>query len=95
MHQNPGKHIKARVSLDKKRYVIIAVANPTLIPVRDVKVKMIYPGPQGKPLEIVKNISGVLSSRKRTIVETGIGPVDDPNTLRYMRAGVLKANVVE
>jgi len=44
---------------------------------------------------MAKEVRGVLSSGKSTIVETGIGPVDDAKTLRYMRANVLKANVVE
>jgi tetratricopeptide (TPR) repeat protein len=95
MRQNPGSHIKTRINLDKRRYVIVTVTNPTPVSVSDVKVKMLYPDPQGKALEMAKEVRGVLSSGKSTIVETGIGPVDDPKTLRYMRANVLKANVVE
>ncbi len=95
MHQNPGSHIRARISLNRKRYVSVTVTNNTPISVRGVKVKVLYPDPQGKALEMVKEVRGVLSSGKSTIVETGIGPVDDPNALRYMRAGVLKADVVE
>ena len=95
MHDNPGSHIKTRVNLDQKRYVIITVANPTPISVSGVKVKILYPDPQGKALEMVKEVSDILPSEKSTIVETGIGPVDDPKTLRYMRVNVLNANVVE
>jgi tetratricopeptide (TPR) repeat protein len=95
MHDNPGSHIKARVNLNHKRFVIITVINPTPIPVRDVKVIIRYPDPQGKALEMVKDVSNILSSGKSTIVETGIGPVEDPKTLRYMRVSVIKANVAE
>ncbi len=95
MHQNPGSHIKARIGLNRKRFVSVTVTNNTPISVRGVKVKVLYPDPQGKALEMVKEVRGILSSGKSTIVETGIGPVDDPNALRYMRVGVLKANVVE
>ncbi len=95
MHDNPGSHIKARVNLNHKRFVIITVINPTPIPVRDVKVIIRYPDSQGKALEMVKDVSNILSSGKSTIVETGIGPVEDPKTLRYMRVNVIKANVVE
>jgi len=95
MRQNPGSHIKTRINLDKRRYVIVTVTNPTPVSVSEVKVKILYPDPQGKALEMAKEVRGVLSSGKSTIVETGIGPVDDPKTLRYMRANVLKANVVE
>ncbi|MBC8549893.1 MAG: tetratricopeptide repeat protein, partial [Candidatus Brocadiales bacterium] len=95
MHGNPGSHIKTHVSLDDKRYVIVTVTNPTPIPVSGVKVKILYPDPHGKALEMVKEVSDILSSGKSTIVETEIGPVDGPKALRYMRANVLKANVVE
>jgi hypothetical protein len=44
---------------------------------------------------MVKDVSNILSSGKSTIVETGIGPVEDPETLRYMRVNVIKANVAE
>ncbi len=95
MNENPGSHIKTRINLDRKRFVIITVTNPTPIPVRDVKVLMRYPDSQGKALEMVKDVRNILSSGKSTIVETGIGPVEDPKTLRYMRVTVIKANVVE
>jgi hypothetical protein len=95
MHQNPGSHIKTRINLDQKRYVIITVANPTPISVSDIKVKIRYPDTQGKALEMVKDVSGILPSGKSTIVETGIGSIDDSKALRYMRVNVLKATVVE
>jgi hypothetical protein len=60
-----------------------------------VKVIIRYPDSQGKALEMVKDVSNILSSGKSTIVETGIGPVEDPRTLRYMRVNVIKANVAE
>jgi len=95
LHQNPGNHIKTRVKLDQKRYVIITVANPTPVSVSGVKVKIIYPDTQGKVLEMVKDVSGILPSGKSTIVETGIGPVNGSKELRYLRANVFKANVVK
>ncbi|MCP3688688.1 MAG: M48 family metalloprotease, partial [Gammaproteobacteria bacterium] len=93
--QNPGNHIRTRVNLDRKKYVTISVANRSQITVRDVKVKILYPDSQGKALEMVKDIRGTLSSGKSTTVKTGIGPVDDPKTLRYIRVVVLRAIVVE
>jgi len=60
-----------------------------------VKVIIRYPDSQGKALEMVKDVYNILSSGKSTIVETGIGPVEDPRTLRYMRVNVIKANVAE
>ncbi|MCP4000301.1 MAG: M48 family metalloprotease, partial [Gammaproteobacteria bacterium] len=59
MHQNPSSHIRARISLNRKRYVSVTVTNNTLISVRGVKVKVLYPDPQGKKLEIVKEARGI------------------------------------
>ncbi len=95
MHQHPDSHIKTRVSLNRKRYVVITVANPTPMSASGVKVRMLYPGQQGKQLEMVKEVSGILPSRRSAIVDTGIGPVDYPETLRQMRVNVIKADVVE
>jgi predicted Zn-dependent protease len=95
MRDNPGSHIKVRINLNQKRFVVIKVINPTPISVRDVRILMRYRDPQGKALEMVKEVSNTLSSGKSTIVETGIGPVDDHKALRYMRVNVLNAKVVE
>ncbi len=95
MPQNPGSHIKTRINLNQKRFVVITVANPTPIPVRGVKVRILYPDPQGKALEMVKDVNNILSSGKSTTIETGIGPVENLNMLRYMRVNVIKADVVE
>jgi len=95
MHDNPNNHIKTRVNLNQKRFVVITVANPTPIPVRDVKVKIRYPDSQGRALEMERDVNNILSSGKSTIVETGIGPIEDPMMLRYMRVNVIKADVAK
>jgi tetratricopeptide (TPR) repeat protein len=95
MSENPNNYIKTRVKLNQKRFVVITVTNSSPVPVRDVKVKIRYTDSQGKAREIVKDVRNILSSGKSTIVKTGIGPVEDPMTLRYMRVIVLNSNVVE
>ncbi len=95
MRGNPGSYIKTRISLNRKRYVTVTVTNPAPISVRDVKILIRYQDPQGKALEVAKVVNKILSSGKSATIATGIGPVDDPNVLRYMRANVIKANVVE
>ena len=95
MREHPGNHIKVRVNLDHKRYIFVAIANPTPVPVRNVMVLIRYPDPQGKVLEVAKNVNNVIFPGKSTIVETGIGPVNDPMVLRYMKVNVIKADVVE
>ncbi|GAX62108.1 Zn-dependent protease [Candidatus Scalindua japonica] len=95
MRQQPNNYIKTRINLTQKRYVVIMVANPTPIAVQNVKVKILYPDTQGKVMEIVKDVSNILSPGKSTIIETGLGPVENTNILRYMRVNVIRADVTE
>ncbi|MHC4268787.1 MAG: M48 family metalloprotease [Planctomycetota bacterium] len=95
MPGNPNRHLKTRVNLNKKRFVIIKVSNPTPISVRDVRMLIRYPNPKGKVLEIIKDIREIISSGKSTIVQTEIGPIEDPDTLRYIQVNLVRVNVVE
>ena len=95
MPGNPNRHLKTRVNLNKKRFVTIKISNPTPISVRDVRMLIRYPNPKGKALEVVKDVRGIVSSGKSTIVQTEIGPIEDPDTLRYIQVNLIRVNVVE
>ncbi|MCP4266793.1 MAG: M48 family metalloprotease [Candidatus Brocadiaceae bacterium] len=95
MPGNPNRHLKTRVNLNKKRLVDIKISNPTPISVRDLRMLIRYPGPKGKTLEVVKDVREIVSSGKSTIVQTGIGPIEDLNTLRYIQVNLVRVNVVE
>lgn len=92
---NPDRHLNTSASLNKERFVIVRITNPTPVPVRDVNVLIRYPDSQGKVLEVIKDVSGIISPGKSTIVQPGIGPVEDPEMLKYMSVNVIRANVVE
>ncbi len=95
MPENPNRHLKIRLNLNKKRFVTIKVSNPTPLSVRDVRMLIRYPDPNGKVLEDVKVIRGIISSGKSAIVQTEIGPIEDPDTFRGIQVNLVRVNVVE
>ena len=95
MPGNPNNHLKTRVSLNREQFVIVRITNPTPVSVHNVKVLIRYPDSQGKILETVKDVRGIISPGKSTIVQTEMGPVEDTKTLRYMSVKVIRADVKE
>ncbi len=92
---NPNRHLKTRTGLNQKRFVIIKIFNPTPISVHNVKVLIRYHDSQGKILETVKDVRGIISSGKSTIVQTEMGPVEDTKMLRNMSVKVIRADAEE
>ncbi len=95
MPGNPNSHLKTRVSLNRMQFVIVRITNPTPVSVHNVKVLIRYPDSQGKTLETVKDVRGIISPGKSTIVQTEMGPVEDTKTLRNMSVKVIRADVEE
>jgi len=92
---NPNSYLRTDINLNQKRMVIVQISNPTPVSVRDVNVLVQYPDSQGRALEVVKEIKGTIAPGKSALIEVGIGPIQDPQFLRYMKVGVTKANVVK
>ncbi len=95
MPGNPNNHLKTRVSLNREQFVIIRITNPTPVSVHNVRVLIRYPDSQGKILETVKDVRGIISPGKSTIVQTEMGPVEDTKTLRNMSVKVIRADAEE
>jgi len=75
--------------------VIVQISNPTPVSVRDVNVLIRYPDSQGRALQVVKEIRGTIPPGKSVLIEAGIGPIQDPQFLRYMKFRVTKADVIK
>ena len=95
MPENPNRYLKTRIGLDQKRYVIVEVANPTAVHVHNVNVLIRYPDSQVKPKEITRTVQGIIATGRTSLVQTGIGPVDDNKVLRYIGVSVIRADLVE
>lgn len=95
MPENPNRHLKTRVNLNKERFVIIEIYNPTPVSVSDVRMLIRYPDSRGKAITVSKDIRGIISSGKSAIAQTEIGPIEKPDTLRYLQVNLIRANAVE
>ncbi|MDR4496740.1 MAG: M48 family metalloprotease [Candidatus Scalindua sp.] len=92
---NPNSYLRTNIDLNQKRMVIVQISNPTPVSVRDVNVLIRYPDSQGRALQVVKELKGTIPPGKSALIETGIGPIQDPQFLRYLKFGVTNADVVK
>ncbi|MDR4503566.1 MAG: M48 family metalloprotease [Candidatus Scalindua sp.] len=92
---NPNVYLKTYGKLNQDRMVMVQISNPTPVSVRDVKVRVRYPDSQGKAYEVIREVKGTIAPGKSFLIDVGIGPIEDPQLLRYIQVGVSKANVVQ
>jgi hypothetical protein len=72
--QNPGKYIRAQAGLDPRGMLIVAIGNPTRVPVEGLSIAVQYIDTQGRLQELHRNISGTLAAGQQVQVATGLGP---------------------
>jgi beta-barrel assembly-enhancing protease len=70
---NPGRYIQARGGLDNAGQLVVEVANPTRVAVRDVVVAVRYADSQGAIRELGRRIND-LPAGQATRFATGLGP---------------------
>ncbi len=70
---NPGRYIQARGGLDNSGQLVVEVANPTRVAVRDVIVAVRYADSQGALRELGRRINE-LPAGQATRFATGLGP---------------------
>jgi beta-barrel assembly-enhancing protease len=70
---NPGRYLQARGGLDNAGQLIVEVANPTRVGVRDVVVAVRYADSQGAIRELGRRIND-LPAGQSTRFATGLGP---------------------
>ncbi len=92
---NPNGYLRTSGRLNRDRMVIVQISNPTPVSVRNVTVRVRYPDSQGRAREMVKEVRGTIAPGKSALIDAGIGPIEDPQILRYMQVGVSRANVVQ
>ncbi|MCP5007757.1 MAG: M48 family metalloprotease [Planctomycetes bacterium] len=92
---NPNDYLRASGKLNGDLMVIVRISNPTPVSVRDVNVRLRYTDSRGKALEALKEVKGTIAPGESALIDTGIGPIENPEMLRYMQVGVSKASVVE
>ena len=89
--QNPGNYIQARGGLDNSGQLVVEVANPTRVAVRDVVVAVRYADAQGAIREVGRRIDQ-LPPGQATRFATGLGPF---RSAEQFQVGVTSARIAE
>mgnify|MGYP001345876475 CR=1 FL=1 len=77
--QNPGKYIRTQAGLDARGMLVVAVGNPTRVPVTGVSIAVQYVDAQGRLRDMRRNLDGTLAAGQQVQVATGLGPFQNAN----------------
>jgi predicted Zn-dependent protease len=77
--QNPGKYIRSQAGLDGRGMLVVAVANPTRVPVTGLSIGVQYVDAEGRMREVRRDFRGTLAAGQQAQVATGLGPFQDAN----------------
>jgi predicted Zn-dependent protease len=77
--QNPGKYIRTQAGLDSRGMLVVALANPTRVPVKGLSIAVQYVDAQGRLRDMQRTYPGTLAGGQQAQVATGLGPFQDSN----------------
>jgi predicted Zn-dependent protease len=80
--QNPGKYIRTQAGLDSRGMLVVALANPTRVPVKGLSIAVQYVDAQGRLRDLQRTYPGTLAGGQQAQVATGLGPFQDANQFK-------------
>jgi tetratricopeptide (TPR) repeat protein len=80
--QNPGKYIRAQAGLDTRGMLVVAIGNPTQVPVNGLSIVVQYADAEGRLREVQRNFDGTLAAGQQAQVATGLGPFQSADQFR-------------
>lgn len=89
---NPEKYLRKQAALDQSGMLVIAVGNPTTVPVTGISIVVQYVDAGGRTRELQRNLSGTLAAGQQTQVASGLGPFQNAN---QYRVAITSARVAE
>jgi predicted Zn-dependent protease len=84
--ENPGKYIRTQGGLDGAGMLVVAVGNPTSVPVTGISIAIQYVDAQGQTREVQRKLSGTLAAGQQSQVATGLGPFQSAEQFRVALA---------
>src|SRR5262245_30247212 len=84
--ENPGKYIRAQAGLDGAGMLVVAVGNPTTVPVRGIALTIQYVDAQGQKREVQRKLNGTLAAGQQSQGSTGLGPFQSSEQFRVALA---------
>ncbi|MGE0031088.1 MAG: M48 family metalloprotease [Steroidobacteraceae bacterium] len=79
---NPEKYLRKQATLDQAGMLVVAIGNPTGLPVTGISIAVQYVDSGGRTREIQRNLSGTLAAGQQTQVASGLGPFQSANQYR-------------
>jgi predicted Zn-dependent protease len=90
--QNPGKYIRSQAGLDGRGMLIVAIANPTRVPVNGLSIGVQYADAEGRLREVKRNFSGTLAAGQQAQIPTGLGPFQSAS---QFKVAVISARIAQ
>ena len=90
--QNPGKYIRTQAALDSRGMLVVAIGNPTQVPVKGLSVAVQYVDAQGQLRDFKRDFNGTLAAGQQVQVATGLGPFQ---TADQFRVALTSARIAE
>jgi predicted Zn-dependent protease len=80
--QDPGKYVRSQAGLDERGMLVVAIANPTNVPVTGLSIGVQYADAQGRLREVRRDFRGTLAPGQQARIPTGLGPFQDANQFK-------------
>ena len=90
--ENPGKYLRAQAGVDSAGKLIVAIANPTRVPVTGLSIAVQYVDASGQNREMRRNLNGTLGAGQQQQIATGLGPFQNAN---QYRVAITSARIAE
>jgi tetratricopeptide (TPR) repeat protein len=84
---NPEKYLRKQAGLDKNGMLIVAIGNPTRVPVTGLSIAVQYLDGQGRQRTFRRNLSGSLGAGQQEQVPTGLGPFQNASQFQVAITG--------
>jgi hypothetical protein len=72
--------------------LIVAVANPTRVPVNGLSIGVQYADAEGRVREVKRNFSGTLAAGQQAQIPTGLGPFQSAS---QFKVAVISARIAQ
>ena len=90
--ENPGKYLRQQAGLDPSGKLVVAIGNPSRVPVTGLAITVQYVDANGRTRDVRRELSGTLAAGQQAQLSTGLGPFQDAN---QYRVAITSARVAE
>lgn len=77
--ENPGKYLRHQGALNQSGMLVVAIGNPTKVPVTGLAIAVQYTDAGGRQRELRRELSGTLAAGQQAQIATGLGPFQNAN----------------